>query len=280
MARAKRSEGKFTRPKAVSVKPPLQESSPPPPKAAGSETVSSRKTRFAKEIVAIGKKGGIAPIAKHFVKDGVDEIQATRIALRLLEAEQYVLAELGRSGDIESGLTKCKEAWDIRDRHEKTNAYTFVIDSSGNRLPVPLEKGLAFLMPREKKTLRLPRFREWLCDDYTKRLDAEIRALLEEEDVPTRLKAFPLRIEKLTEQNELSKDPQKVSIKADSRIREMQENGIPTEVFDRAGHEFSDWWSRRKSESKKAAGKLGVKKRKRVARPPFDELKKLRTGPL
>ena len=68
---------------------------------------------------------------------------------------------------------------------------------------MPLEKGLAFLMHIQKRTLRLPYFREWLCDDYTKHLGAEIQALQEEEDVPTRLKAFPLLIEKLTEQNEL-----------------------------------------------------------------------------
>ena len=34
MARAKKSEGKVTKPKAVSVKPLLQESPPAPPKAA------------------------------------------------------------------------------------------------------------------------------------------------------------------------------------------------------------------------------------------------------
>jgi hypothetical protein len=58
MARAKRSEDKVTRSKSVK-KPLLQEAPPAPPKAAGpvAPPPGIRKTRFAKEIVAIAEKG-------------------------------------------------------------------------------------------------------------------------------------------------------------------------------------------------------------------------------
>ena len=45
----------------------------------------------------------------------LDEIGAMRVALRLLEAEQYVLAALREEENAESGLAKCREAWQARE---------------------------------------------------------------------------------------------------------------------------------------------------------------------
>jgi hypothetical protein len=202
MASTKRSEGLRTKPNGTRVSANAEESTPerPPPtvpKAAStdpdprarSEAIppiegdfvpfsaetyvsrlteaseqNSRKTIFAKQIA---ETGGIAELAVQMAPSEDDTesqvLGATRCAFLYREAEQYVLAELRESGDIESGLQKCKEAWDRRHRHENSIAYTHKTDANGKPLPIPLEEGLSVLMPHNAKERRLPFFQKMAC---------------------------------------------------------------------------------------------------------------------
>lgn len=319
MARAKKSEGKVIEPKvapvSASVEEPMAEEPPPAqPQVAvraeisdpwtklilpteeefapfnpeayalrglteGLESGNSSKTIFAKEIAAIAEKGGIAPIAKDFVRDGVDEIEATRIALRLLEVQEYALADLRKFGDIESGLEKCRQAWDARKR--KPIPYSYKTDASGKPLPVAFEEGLKVLMQHDAKERRLPYFRQWLADDCLQQLRAEIAAFEKQADneglsIRKHTEAVAFLIKKRRQADRLRKDSRQLLIKVvERKIREMRRSGIDARAFERARLTFGDWKARKVSEARSASGTKGAEKtnakpkRKRAARPPY-----------
>jgi hypothetical protein len=271
----------------------LEESRPTPPKAApfNAETYlrsglresleqNSRKTIFAKEIVA---KGGIADLATQLRPDEGDNedrvLEGTRLALLHLEAEQYALAELRESGDIESGLEKCKKAWNNRKR--KPLPYSYKTNAEGKRLPVPFEEGLKVLMPRDAKERRTPYFLRWLVDDCIDQLSAEIAALEKQADDESlnfheHANAFALMVIKQQQVAGLQKNSRQLIKAAERKIREMQRRGIEPRLFERAQLRFRDWKTEEVSKKRKAAATQGAKRRrKRVARPPVAAMKKI-----
>ena len=321
MASAKKSEGLRTKPEGAQVSAGAQESTPetPPPtqpKAAPTdpdplarseairpiegdfvpfsvETYVSRlteaseqnspKTIFAKQIA---EKGDLAELAVQMAPSEGDTesqvLEATHRALLYREAEQYVLAELRESGDIKSGLLKCREAWERRKRHENSIAYTHKTDANGKPLPIPLEEALSVLMPRNAKESRLPFFQKWLADDCVQQRRAEIQACdkrADDESLNPRehTTAFAVSLAKRLELEDLLKDSRKLLIKSvEEKIHEMTKYGIDPRLFDRARLTFTDWKAAEVSKIRKASGTQGAnKKRKRAARPPFEELKKI-----
>jgi hypothetical protein len=111
-----------------------------------------------------------------------------RVILRLLEAEQYALAALHEEENAESGLAKCREAWQARESASAAFAsvipYEYKTDQHGKPLPVPLEEGLSVLMPGLKKDpkAQLERFLQWLSDNPVWQLRIEIEALKRQAD--------------------------------------------------------------------------------------------------
>ena len=286
MARTKKSEDKVTKPNASPVSAEEEESMPkrPPPtlpKAASTdpdplarrealppieddfvpftvETYLSRlieasgqnspKTIFAKQIA---EKGGIAELAVQMAPSEGDTesqvLEATRRALSYREAEQDVLAELRESGDIKSGLLKCKEAWERRKRHENSIAYTHKTDANGKPLPIALEDALSVLMPRNAKKRRLSFLQKWLADDCIHQRRTEIQACdkrADDESLNPRehTTAFAVSLAKRVELNDLLKDSRKLLIKSvEEKIHEMTRYGIDPRLFDRARLTFTDW---------------------------------------
>ena len=104
------------------------------------------KTAFARELAEAIEKRGITREAAQLLAAGqeLDEIEATRIALRLLEAQQYALFALREEENFESGLEKCKQAWQARESveaaHSSVIPYEHKTDQDGKPLPVPLEE--------------------------------------------------------------------------------------------------------------------------------------------
>ena len=244
---------------------------------------NSPKTIFAKQIA---EKGGIAELAVQMAPSEGDTesqvLEATRRALLYREAEQYVLAELRESGDIKSGLLKCKEAWERRKRHENSIAYTHKTDANGKPFPIPLEDALSVLMPRDAKERRLSFLQKWLADDCIHQRRTEIQACdkrADNESVNLRehATAFAVSLAKRVELDDLLKDSRKLLIKSvEEKIHEMTKDGIDPRLFDRARLTFADWKAAEISKIRKASGTEGAnKKRKRAARPPFEELKKM-----
>ena len=243
----------------------------------------SRKTIYAQEIIV---KGGIADLAVQLVRDEGDRetqvLEATRRALLHREAEQYALADLHESGDIESGLLKCKEAWEVRKRHENARAYTYKTDANGKLLPIPFEEGLSVLMPHDARKRRLAFFKKWLADDCIQQRRDEIQALEKQADnavfeTQKGIQAFAFGLSKCLELHDLLKDSRKLLIKSvEEKIDEMTRCGIDPRFFERAQLTFRDWKTAEVSRVRKASGTQGAnKKRKRAARPPFEELKKM-----
>ena len=217
-------------------------------------------------------------------------MEATYLALLHLEAQEYARADLRAYQDIESGLIKCKAVWDTRKRHDaalRAIRYEYKTDTNGNRLSVQFEEGLTALMRYYRKDLRLSYFRDWLADDYLQQLTEEIQALGKQQDDEglsprKRIDAFALILMKKQKAARLQKESRKLLIKVvERKIREMRRRGIPAGVFERARLTFRDWKARKVSEGKSASGTKGAEKtnakpkRKRAARPPFEELKKM-----
>jgi hypothetical protein len=320
MATAKKSQYSRTKPKAGSAKNPISQVPPSmPPKEPSTdpntpalregisiegefvpftvETYVSRlteaseqnspKTIFAKQIA---ENGGIAELAVQMAPsegEGDAEsqvLEATRRALLYREAEQYVLAELRESGDIKSGLLKCREAWERRKRHENPIAYTHKTDANGKPLPIALEEALRVLMPHDAKQRRLTYFQKWFADDCVRQLRAEIRACekrADDENLNPRehTTAFAVSLAKRLELEDLLKDSRKLLIKSvEEKIHEMTKHGVDPRLFDRARLTFTDWKAAEVSKIKKASGTQGAKKKqKRVARPPAAAMKEILT---
>ena len=108
------------------------------------------------------------------MRDGRDEIEATRTALRLFELAHFALSDLRDRGDIESGVARCKESWAdheaIRAAEASIPAYTYKTDQNGNRLPVPFDEGLRVLMPRLSPMIELRTFRHGLLVNTSRNL--------------------------------------------------------------------------------------------------------------
>jgi hypothetical protein len=247
----------------------------------GLESGNSSKTIFAKEIA---DNGGIAKLAAQLAREEVGDaesrvLKATYLALLHLEVQEYALADLRKFGDIESGLEKCRQAWDARKR--KPIPYSYKTDASGKPLPVAFEEGLKVLMQHDAKERRLPYFRQWLADDCLQQLRAEIAAFEKQADneglsIRKHTEAVAFLIKKRRQADRLRKDSRQLLIKVvERKIREMRRSGIDARAFERARLTFGDWKARKVSEARSASGTKGAEKtnakpkRKRAARPPY-----------
>ena len=230
------------------------------------------RTAFAREIAEAIEKRGIAREAAQLRAANsawaveLDEIGATRVVLRLLEAEQYVLAALREEENGESGLAKCREAWQARESDQAAFSsvipYEYKTDQHGKPLPVPLDEGLSALMPGLKKDpkVRLERFLQWLSDNPVWQLRMEIEARKRQADDErlenrARVEAFGLFLAKQFELSQLSKDPQELRAQAEKELGEMRAGGIPADVFERALRGFKCWWDAKVKEMRSAYGK-------------------------
>jgi hypothetical protein len=138
-------------------------------------------------------------------------------------------------------------------------------------------------MPRDAKQRRLPSFQKWLADDCIQQRRAEIQACdkrADDESVNPRehTTAFAVSLAKRLELDDLLKDSRKLLIKSvEEKIHEMLKYGIDPRLFDRARLTFTEWKVAEISKIRKASGTQGAnKKQKRAARPPYEELKKMR----
>ena len=231
------------------------------------------RTPFAREIAEAIKKRGITREAAQLLAANpaeLDEIGATRIALRLLEAQQYALAAFREEENFESGLEKCRQAWQARESveaaHSSVIPYEYKTDQHGEPLPVPLEKGLSVLMPGLKdREKQLERFLQWLSDTPVWQLRMEIEALERQADDESledrkRVAAFGCRLAKQLELSQLSKDPQEFRAQAERKLGEWQGDGIPAYVFEFALRGFNHWWDANLSEVRSVEGKKGRQK--------------------
>jgi hypothetical protein len=194
-----------------------------------------------------------------------------RVILRLLEAEQYALAALHEEENAESGLAKCREAWQARESASAAFAsvipYEYKTDQHGKPLPVPLEEGLSVLMPGLKKDpkAQLERFLQWLSDSPVWQLRIEIEALERQADDESlenrkRVEAFGLLLARQSELSQLSRDPQELRAQAEKKLGEMRLDGIPADVFEFALRGFKRWWDAKVKEMRSAYGKEGRQK--------------------
>jgi hypothetical protein len=237
---------------------------------------------FAREIREAIEMRGIAPIAAQLlaaspVASEMDEIGAIRVALRLLEAEQYVLAALREEKGAESGLAKWREAWQARERDQQDLAsairYEFRTDEHGKLLPVPIEEALEVLMPGLKNDpeARRKRFLQWVSESPAWRLRSEMAALNRQADDERlenrkRVEAIGLRLSRQFELSQLLQDPKKLLTEAEKRLTEMREHGIPAVEFELALREFKLWWKEKLSEVRSVSGKEARKKQLAQAR--------------
>ena len=266
------------------------------------EEQNSRRSSCAEQIVQANSAGEIARVAASLMRDGRDEIEATRTALRLFELAHFALSDLRDRGDIESGVARCKESWAdheaIRAAEASIPAYTYKTDQNGNRLPVPFDEGLRVLMPRLKPDDRIKNFRAWIASQYEPQRFAikaqQLRSLLpcgedleQESNLPKHLRDLLSDVQELESLAQQQKDPQELLIIAGRQIDEMRENGIPANVFERLQYEFRDWRTKNLSEVRSISGKKGVAsktdkvseaskpKQKRSARPPKKEMREI-----
>ena len=111
------------------------------------EGQKSRISSCAEQIVRANSPGEIAKIAAFLMRDGRDEIEATRTALRLLELAHCALFTFA-SEEIENGVARCKRNWAdyeaIQRAEASIPAYRYETDEKGNLLPVPFDGNRAF----------------------------------------------------------------------------------------------------------------------------------------
>jgi hypothetical protein len=108
----------------------------------------------------------------------------------------------------------------------------------------------------------MPRFRDWLVDGYY--LSEYLPKLNHLEFQIECLKYGDRDITHLEEKEQLSQqwnEREEYVIKAAAQIGEMQQRGIPVDLFNRALQEFQDWLLARKSESRRIAGKKGAEQK-------------------
>lgn len=127
----------------------------------------------------------VAIVAATLMHDGMDVADATRTAMRLIDAASFALAGMYERGEVADGVNSWADQEAVRREREKYE------EKLGPKWPDPalssmsLDRALSRLMPRLKKIDRLVKFRRWLAHVY--RVDlveaGEMIANLKEEGI-------------------------------------------------------------------------------------------------
>ena len=163
-------------------------------------------------------------------------VVATAKAFALLEIAYYGKSGLTHEDSYEAGLAEFVEGKKIYEEYLEARAkitkWEPEYDEQGQPLPVPFDEGLAKLIPkpgvRASQTVdkRMTLFKAFMIDRYqTARPEQDER-------------------ERMTE--------------VEDRIAAMKRDGIPPHLFDQWLVLFPEWWQRKVSEIRSAAGETGL----------------------